>query len=85
MVTIIDINAKEIRDILKSKYSVNIAGGQDHLKGKIFRINNMGLIDHSDMSWVVNSIELALCDLGRLKYQGIASKVFNNILKLELN
>ncbi len=84
MATIIDENAEDIRALLKSKYGVNIAGGQDHLKGKIFRINNMGLIESGDMLWVVDSIESALAELGRLEYSGVGAKVFSKTLKLEL-
>ena len=40
-----------------------MAGGQDHLKGKIFRINQMGLIKAYEISWVVNAVELALAKL----------------------
>ena len=79
MTTIDDINAKEIRDLLKSEYGVNVAGGQDHLKGKIFRINQMGLIEPYEMAWVVNSVELALAKLGRREYDATASRVFNEI------
>ena len=79
MTTIDDENANEIRALLKNEYGVNIAGGQDHLKGKIFRINQMGLIEPYESSWVVNSIELALDRLGRRKYDGTASRVFNEI------
>jgi len=85
MATVIDENAEDIRKLLKTKYNVNIAGGQDHLKGKIFRINNMGLIELNDMSWVVNAIELALSDLGRVEYSGVATKIFNSVCKAELN
>jgi len=81
MATIIDESAEDIRKLLKSKYSVNVAGGQDHLKGKIFRVNNMGLIEDYEMLWVVDSIEKALEDLGRLKYSAIASRVFNTTLR----
>jgi len=80
MTTIDDINAKEIRDILKKEFDVNVAGGQDHLKGKIFRINQMGLIKHYEASWVVNAIELALDKLGRRTYDGTANKIFNEII-----
>ncbi len=79
MTTIIDENASEIRSILKKELDVNIAGGQDHLKGKIFRINHMGLIKAYEASWVVNAVELALAKLGRLNYEAKASKVFNEI------
>ncbi len=77
MTTIDDKDANEIRSLLKSDFDVNVAGGQDHLKGKIFRINQMGLIEPYEMNWVVNSIELALAKLGRRPYDGTASRVWN--------
>ncbi|WP_428737398.1 pyridoxal-phosphate-dependent aminotransferase family protein [Sulfurimonas sp.] len=79
MTTIDDENANEIRSILKKEMQVNVAGGQDHLKGKIFRINQMGLINDYEMSWVVNAVELALDKLGRRKYDGTANKIFNEV------
>jgi len=84
MATIIDENAEDIRKLLKTKYSVNVAGGQDHLKGKIFRINNMGLIENSDMLWVVNAVESALADLGRIEYSGVGAKVFSEVYASEI-
>jgi len=77
MTTIDDIDAAKIRSALKEEYGVNVAGGQDHLKGKIFRINQMGLIETYESIWVVNSIELVLHRMGRLEYTGLASKVYN--------
>jgi len=88
MTTIDDENAAEIRNLLKTDFGVNVAGGQDHLKGKIFRINQMGLIEPYEMVWVVNAVELALAKLGRRDFDGTASRVFNeeyfkHILKKE--
>jgi len=77
MTTIDDKNAKEIRDLLKTDFSVNVAGGQDHLKGKIFRINQMGLIEPYEMVAVVTAVELALAKLGRREFDGTASRVFH--------
>ncbi|OHE05042.1 MAG: aminotransferase, partial [Sulfurimonas sp. RIFCSPLOWO2_12_FULL_36_74] len=77
MTTIDDENASQIRKILKTDFGVNVAGGQDHLEGKIFRINQMGLIAPYEISWVVNSVELALAKLGRRAYDGAANRVFN--------
>lgn len=77
MSTVLDEDAEAIRKLLKTKYGVNIAGGQDHLKGKIFRINQMGLIPVYESAWVVNAIELALDELGRKAFDGTASRVFN--------
>jgi aspartate aminotransferase-like enzyme len=77
MTTIDDVNAKEIRELLKTDFGVNVAGGQDHLKGKIFRINQMGLIEPYEMVAAVNAVELALAKLGRRDFDGTASRVFN--------
>ena len=79
MTTIDDESASEIRSLLKSQYGVNVAGGQDHLKGKIFRINQMGLIKPYEMTWVVNAVELALDKLGKRAYDATATRVFNEI------
>jgi aspartate aminotransferase-like enzyme len=79
MTTIDDAQANEIRSILKKELDVNVAGGQDHLKGKIFRINQMGLISAYESAWVVNAVELALDKLGRRRYDGSANKTFNEV------
>jgi len=80
MTTIDDADASAIRTLLKEEYSVNVAGGQDHLKGKIFRINQMGLIEDYEMVWVLNSIELALDKLGRRNYDATATRVYNEVV-----
>jgi len=85
MSTVIDDDAEPIRKLLKTKYGVNMAGGQDHLKGKIFRINQMGLIPVYESAWVVNAVELALADLGRRDFDGTASRVFNESYFKEIN
>ena len=78
MTTILDEkNASEIRNLLKTEYGVNVAGGQDHLKGKIFRINHMGLIPVYEAAWVVNAVELALDKMGVRKYDATATTLFN--------
>ena len=43
MTTIDDIDASKIRTALKEEYGVNVAGGQDHLKGKIFSYQSDGI------------------------------------------
>ncbi len=66
----------KIRKVLKERFNVNVAGGQDILKGKIFRINHMGLVDISEISWVVNAVELCLNKLGMRKFNGLANQIF---------
>jgi aspartate aminotransferase-like enzyme len=79
MTTIALEKADTLRKILKTKYGVNIAGGQDHLKDNIFRINNMGLIAPYEALWVVNAIELALDEMGVRTFDGSAAKTFNEL------
>lgn len=76
MTTVYTEKSNEIRKILKNSYSVDIAGGQDHLSGKIFRINHMGLVEDYEAVWAVNAIELAMDNLGLRKFDGTANKIF---------
>jgi len=80
MTTVYTEQSNEIRKILKTKYSVDIAGGQDDLSGKIFRINHMGLIQDFEASWAVNSIELVLDELKIRTFDGTANKVFSTMM-----
>jgi aspartate aminotransferase-like enzyme len=82
MTTVYTEQSSAIRKVLKNKYNVNIAGGQDHLAGKIFRINHMGLVEDYEASWAVNAVELALDDLNIRTFDGTANKVFaSNMFK----
>lgn len=79
MTTIYTEDSNAIRKVLKEKYDLNIAGGQDHLKGKIFRVNHMGLVADYEAAWAVNAVEKALDDLGIRTFDGTANKVFMGI------
>ncbi|MFP4486094.1 MAG: pyridoxal-phosphate-dependent aminotransferase family protein [Campylobacterales bacterium] len=68
--------ANELRKILKSEYKLNVAGGQEHLNGNIFRVNHMGFIEDFEASWNANAIELALCKLEGKHFSGEANRVF---------
>lgn len=77
MSTVIDEeNAETLRKLLKQDFGVNLAGGQDHLKGKIFRINHMGIIEPHESAWVINALELALERLGKRKFDGSGNRTF---------
>jgi len=76
MSAVLHDDANKIRKILKSKYGVNIAGGQDHIKETLFRINHMGLVNVYETAWTLNAVELALAELGKRAYDGTANRVF---------
>ena len=49
---------------LRDTMGVTVAGGQDKLKGKIFRIAHLGYIDTFDMITAVSAVEMALQKFG---------------------
>ena len=49
---------------LEKQYGIRIAGGQDPLKGKIFRIAHMGYIDQFDVLAGLAGVELVLKEMG---------------------
>lgn len=58
-----NIDADTFRKELQ-KIGVRVAGGQDHLKGKIIRVAHMGYFDYLDMIEVISAIEIALYKMG---------------------
>jgi len=49
---------------LRDDMGVTIAGGQDHLKGKIFRIAHLGYTDTFDIVIAISAVEMALKRFG---------------------
>ena len=61
-----NIDEEELRKFVKAKYDILLAGGQDHLKGKVFRIGHLGFVSDRDILMAVASIEASLKSLGLL-------------------
>lgn len=57
-------DAEAIRSTMRQKYDIALAGGQDHLKGKIFRIGHLGFVSDRDILTVVSCLEATLIELG---------------------
>jgi serine---pyruvate transaminase len=60
----------EFYSLMKKKYAITAAAGQDHLKGKIFRVSHLGYYDEADMLSVIYAIESALTDVEHPHEQG---------------
>jgi NAD-reducing hydrogenase large subunit len=60
------INAEEFRKTVKNKFDILFAGGQDHLKGKIFRVGHLGYVNDRDIITAISAISIALLDLGEI-------------------
>ncbi len=63
-----DIDAEKIRKLVKDDFDILLAGGQDHLKGKVFRIGHLGFVNDRDVITAVAAIEGTLNKLGLLKF-----------------
>jgi aspartate aminotransferase-like enzyme len=58
------IDAEVLRKEVKQRFDILLAGGQDHLKGKVFRIGHLGFVCDRDILTAVAAIEATLADLG---------------------
>lgn len=54
----------DFQKIMKAQYGITMAGGQEHLKGKIFRISHLGYYDEGDMLTFLHYAERTLRDMG---------------------
>ncbi|MCX8000295.1 MAG: hypothetical protein N3A69_15315, partial [Leptospiraceae bacterium] len=68
--TVIAINVPErvnenlVRSIMRDKYGVVIASGMSELKGKIFRIGNMGRVTQAEVTVTLSALGNALKETG---------------------
>lgn len=58
------VDGQAIYKNLRVQYGITAAGGQDHLKGKIFRISHMGYLDRFDVIVALAATEMVLKGLG---------------------
>jgi serine---pyruvate transaminase len=58
------IEWKQFNKVLKGKYGITIAGGQDEFAGKIFRISHLGYYDELDVLTMMSALELSLRECG---------------------
>jgi aspartate aminotransferase-like enzyme len=58
------IDAEALRKEVRQRFDILLAGGQDHLKGKVFRIGHLGFVCDRDILTAVAAIEATLQALG---------------------
>ena len=58
------VDGQAIYKNLRVHYGITAAGGQDHLKGKIFRVSHMGYMDTFDVITALAAIEMVVKGLG---------------------
>jgi aspartate aminotransferase-like enzyme len=58
------IDAESLRKEVRKRFDILLAGGQDHLKGHVFRIGHLGFVCDRDILTAVAAIEATLEGLG---------------------
>ena len=70
-----------IKNELKNRFAITIAGGQGHLKGEILRIGHMGQISPFDILQVVSALEILLTEFRKESYIGTAITQYMEVVK----
>jgi aspartate aminotransferase-like enzyme len=61
------VESPQVRSLMKKRFDIALADGQDHLKGKLFRIGHLGFVSDRDLLAAIAALETVLQELG---YQG---------------
>ncbi len=59
-----NVDGEELIKLLRDKYGISVAGGQDKLKGKILRVSHLGWQDNFDVLTIISSIGIVLGEMG---------------------
>ena len=74
------INGAKFVKYIRDEIGVTLAGGQDHLKGKIFRVAHLGYVDTFDIITAISAVEMALKIFGHDVKPGVGVAAATEIL-----
>lgn len=60
----VNLDAEKVRSVMKKQFDIALAGGQDHLAGKIFRMGHLGYVSDRDILTAIGALEATLKLLG---------------------
>ena len=58
------VTDSDLRGTMRNKYQIEIAGGQDHLSGNVFRIGHMGVTCLQELAMTFTCLEMTLKEFG---------------------
>lgn len=73
------IDGKALVKMMQERYGVTVAGGQEHLKGKIFRLGHLGYYDRFDIITTLAALEMTLLELGYKLKMGAGVKAAEQV------
>ena len=59
----LQVEAEKVRSVMRKQFDIALAGGQDSLKGKIFRIGHLGFVCDRDILCAIAALEATLQEL----------------------
>ena len=71
------VDDSKVRKTLKQDHNVVIAGGQDHVKGKIFRVGHMGTVSDEELAGGIMTIEKVIAQHGAKVKRGAWAEAFS--------
>ena len=74
------VDGGELLRRIEQRFGVKLAGGQDKLKGKIFRIAHFGLVDELDTIGALAALEIVLAEMGQKVSLGSAVAAASQVL-----
>ncbi|QTN01175.1 aminotransferase class V-fold PLP-dependent enzyme [Sediminibacillus dalangtanensis] len=74
-----DFAAEDLRKAVKQSFNLSVAGGQQHLQGKIFRIGHMGYCSPADVLQIVSAMEIGLQQIGKDIELGAGTKAAQQV------
>lgn len=66
------VDGKQLLELMSEIYGVTIAGGQDHLTGKIIRVGTLGYVDNNDIIVFFATLESVLRQLDYFVEWGVS-------------
>ena len=80
-----DIDAENFRKKIKNRFDILLAGGQDHLKGQIFRVGHLGYVNDRDIFTVLTAISETLLNLNKISAKQAGEALSLASKSLEIN
>ncbi len=77
-----NFDAEIFRKTIKEKYDILLAGGQDHLKGKIFRVGHLGYVNDKDIISAITVIGITLVEQNTISAEQLGEAI--NLAKEKL-
>jgi len=75
------VNVDQLREVMRNRFGVEIAGGQGPLEGQVFRFGHLGAVTELDLVAGIAALELSLQALGYPVEPGCAVSAAERVIR----